>query len=245
MRILGWVLALGLITSPAAADIGTPVKIASPTSASPSYRFFEARSHGVNPRAYWNPCRTIRYGIDFRAATRHGLTKSSERERWQSAIAEVSQASGLRFKYVGQIVTHPAGGQPARVKGVDIPITFATAKNYRAALRGASAGEAGVHWRPSGNGRKQINSGYVVMDAQDIVLHTTSWQSAPDSRPASDRPADALRALYMHEFGHALGLEHVQDNGQIMFPTISASRPDSLGEGDLQGLRKLGSQRCF
>lgn len=238
-------IALVLISSPAAADVGDPVKIASPTSAAPAYRFFEARSHGANPRAYWNPCRTITYGIDFRAATRHGLTKSSERERWQSAIAEVSQASGLRFKSMGEIATHSAGRRPARVKGVDIVITFGTATVYRAALHGAKAGEAGVRWRPSVSGRQQITSGYVVMDVQDIVAHTTSWHSAPDSRPAAQRPTDTLRALYMHEFGHAVGLEHVQDNGQIMFPTISANRPDSLGDGDIRGLRKLGSQRCF
>lgn len=243
--MLGLGLALVLITSPAAADIGKPVKIASPASAAPSYSFFEARSHGTDPRAYWNPCRTITYGIDFRAATKGGLTKVWELQRWQSAIDEVSRASGLRFQYVGDIKTRPVAGKPARVAGVDIRITFGTERSYPSALRDGMAGEAGVHWHPTGNGRKQINAGYVVMDVQDIAAHTAGWKSAPDSRPASERPTDTLRALYMHEFGHALGLEHVQDNGQIMFPTISASRPDSLGEGDLQGLRKLGSQRCF
>lgn len=221
------------------------MKIASPVSAAPTYRFFQGREHGTNPGAYWNPCRTITYGIDFRGASRHGLSKTWELQRWQSAIGEVSAASGLRFKYVGEIRTQPAGRQPDRVRGVDIPITFGTAHQYRAALRGTSAGEAGVHWRPASKGRNQIDSGYVVMDVQDILAHTGNWQSSPDSRAASQRSADTLRALYMHEFGHAVGLEHVQDNGQIMFPTISASRPDTLGAGDVAGLRKLGAQRCF
>jgi hypothetical protein len=232
------------MTSPAAADMSEPVKIASPVSSTPSYHFFEARSHGSAPGAYWNPCRTITYGIDFRTATRHGINKAWEQQRWASAISEISAASGLHFRYVGEIATRPAGRQPARVSGVDIVVTFGTQRHYRAALRGANVGEAGVNWRSVG-ARHQITKGYVVIDAEDVVSQTTAWQVPPDTRPAGERPPDLLRALYMHEFGHAVGLEHVQDKGQLMFPTISPSRPDVLGSGDLEGLRKLGSQRCF
>lgn len=237
-------MALALMASPAAADIGEPVKIASPMSSTPSYRFFEARSHGSTPRAYWNPCRTITYGIDFRTATRHGMTKAWEQQRWASAISEISAASGLRFRYVGEITTRPAGRQPARVSGVDIVVTFGTQRQYRAGLHASNVGEAGVNWRSVG-ARQQITKGYVIIDAEDVVAQTTAWQAPSDPTPATDRATDVLRALYLHEFGHAVGLEHVQDKGQVMFPKISPSRPDVLGSGDLEGLRKLGEQRCF
>ena len=235
-------LALALMTSPAAADIGEPVKIASPASSTPSYRYFEAR--GSKPGAYWNPCRTITYGIDFRAGTRRGLNHSWEQQRWASAISEISAASGLRFRYVGEITARPAGRQPARVAGTDIVVTYGTQQQYRAALRGSNVGEAGVNWRSAGS-RKQITKGYVIVDAEDVVAQTTAWKTRPDLRPASQRATDILRALYLHEFGHAIGLEHVHDKGQVMFPTISPSRPDMLGSGDVAGLRKLGQQRCF
>ncbi len=239
-------LALVLMSSPAAADVGEPVTVAAPGSIEASYRFFEPRGNAQTPGAYWNPCRTITYGIDFRTASRRGLNATWEKQRWQSVIEEVSDASGLTFRYVGTIRTRSLGSRPQAVRGVDIPITYGTQRTYGRALRGSIAGVAGVSWdRTHLRGRKQITSGYVVIDADEVVRHISSWRVPFDSRPALQRNPDTLRALYMHEFGHAVGMEHVRNRGQIMYPTLSASRPDVLGSGDLTGLRKLGSQRCF
>lgn len=246
MKFVGVGLSLALLASPAAADVGEPVRVAGPASVQASYRFFEHRGDTRSPGAYWNPCRTITYGIDYRVAAKNGLNKAWERRRWQSVVAEMSAASGLRFQYVGAISTRPNGDRPSRVSGVDIPITYGTAKTYRKVLRGSIAGVAGVQWQRSGlKGRKQITAGYVVIDAAEIVRRISSWNVPFDPRPASKRDPDTQRALYMHEFGHALGMEHVRDKGQIMYPTLSASRPDMLGRGDMVGLRKLGQQRCF
>jgi predicted Zn-dependent protease len=48
--------------------------------------------------------------------------------------------------------------------------------------------------------------------------------------------------LVQHELGHVVGLDHVQDRAQVMFPSISDKSPDGYGAGDRAGLAQLGAQ---
>lgn len=212
----------------------------------PGYRFFESRRG--QPTAYWNPCQTVTYGIDFTYAQRKGMRKTRELLRWRSVVAEVRAAMGVRFRYAGQIDTRAAGVVPRTKAPVDVVITFGNATRgrfgYRKVLRGDVAGFGGVNWRSTG-ARSQVVSGYVVIDADEVVRSTDVWTRAFDPRPAWQREPDILRALYMHEFGHAVGLDHVQDKRQLMYPQLQPDRGDVLGAGDRRGLRKLGNQRCF
>lgn len=243
---MGLGLALVLVGSPAMADLGEPVHVAAPVSVAAGYRYFEPRGNAQTPGAYWNPCDTITYGIDFRQAVKRGLTGSNEKQRWQSVLSEVGRLSGLRFRYIGQIRTKPVRGRPTSSSRADIIITYGTARGYGKKLAGSIAGVAGVFWQSSQfPRRKQVTSGYVVIDAAEIIRSISTWQVPFDARPASQRNPDMIRALYMHEFGHAVGLQHVKDRSQLMYPTLSASRPDTWGSGDRIGLRKLGQQRCF
>ena len=50
---------------------------------------------------------------------------------------------------------------------------------------------------------------------------------------------DAIGATLLHEFGHLLGLAHVEDVSQLM-STDPGSGPVVLGAGDLAGLRAIG-----
>ncbi|XAZ32174.1 matrixin family metalloprotease [Paenarthrobacter ureafaciens] len=45
-----------------------------------------------------------------------------------------------------------------------------------------------------------------------------------------------------HELGHVLGLDHVEDPIQLMYPEIGA--PDGLADGDLTGMSMLASAPC-
>ena len=44
--------------------------------------------------------------------------------------------------------------------------------------------------------------------------------------------------MILHELGHVMGLEHVDDPRQLMYPEIGT--PDGLAAGDLNGLYELG-----
>lgn len=242
VRVLGCLLtaalAVGIWAAPAVAD-------------GPGYRFFKTAGAPTRPGAFWNPCQTVRYGIDFTYAQRKGLRRSWERDRWRSAVAEVGDAMGVTFRYAGSVQSRSGGRYPRPARGADIVITYGRDARkgryaYGRVLKGSVAGVGGVRWwGTSRPGRARIHFGYVVIDAADVMVHTSNWQAPFDSRPADQRPPDAVRALYMHEFGHAVGLNHVRDTAQLMYPQLQASRPDVLGPGDRRGLRKLGRQRCF
>lgn len=248
------VIAAAMLAIPAPAfagggDVGEAASVAAPATATSSFAFFEPRS-ATRPKAYWNPCQVIRFGIDPSHALAAGMRPDREVARWRSAVAEAAKAMGMRMRYVGRVKTRAAKGRPAKVAGVDIVITYGSARRsgaagYGAALAGSTAGVAGVQWATSTGGRHRITSGYVVIDAKEAAAHTSTWKTAFDARPATQRRPDPLRALYLHEFGHALGLEHVEDQQQLMYPKVSATRPDVLGSGDRAGLRALGSQPCF
>jgi hypothetical protein len=216
----------------------------------PTYRYFKSRGNAQTPGAYWDPCQTIRYGIDFTYAKKLGMRQKWERDRWKSAVSEVGQAMNVSFRYVGPVKTRSARTRPRSISGVDLVITFGNAKargryGYRRVLKGDIAGVAGVQWRSVSRSRAKVLSGYVVIDAQEVVRRTDAWRSAYDARPVDQRPVDVVRSLYMHEFGHAVGLDHVKDDRQLMFPRLQPDRRDELGPGDRKGLRKLGRQRCF
>ena len=47
----------------------------------------------------------------------------------------------------------------------------------------------------------------------------------------------------MHELGHLVGLGHVADQSQLMFASMVGQT--GFGDGDLEGLRQVGSGPCF
>jgi len=51
------------------------------------------------------------------------------------------------------------------------------------------------------------------------------------------------RAVVQHEFGHLVGLDHVDDRGQLMNPE-AVEGVSEWGPGDLHGLHALGSGDC-
>ena len=60
-----------------------------------------------------------------------------------------------------------------------------------------------------------------------------------DLRPGFDDRADSLGALLVHELAHVLGLDHVDDPGELMWAS-PGSGPVALGPGDRAGLRAVG-----
>jgi predicted Zn-dependent protease len=54
---------------------------------------------------------------------------------------------------------------------------------------------------------------------------------------------ELVRAIIVHELGHLVGLDHVNDPGELMHADNVGRL--ALGPGDREGLAALGSGRCF
>ena len=167
----------------------------------------------------WSSCDPIRYAVN----------PSRAPDGWEDtlgdAIGEVSEATGLEFVDEG---TTDAGPESARFARGDRPepvLVSWVGPEEEPALEGDIVGVAG----PASLGRVWV-TGSVLLDA-------------PAFAAMEDRGADDLqRAVIMHELGHLVGLDHVDDERQLMYSKTTFQT--TFGTGDLEGLRTLGEGPC-
>jgi hypothetical protein len=78
-----------------------------------------------------------------------------------------------------------------------------------------------------------------------VYVSGTVALDAPQIAPVLDRRAgrSVVEAIVLHELGHLVGLAHVEDSGQLMYPEVQSSLTD-LAPGDLTGLSRLGAGAC-
>ena len=99
-------------------------------------------------------------------------------------------------------------------------------------LEGDTAGVGGPRIASGAFGDQEfLRSGTVVVSTADL----------PDVLE-DERDKGHLQAVVMHELGHVVGLGHVADGSQLMFPAATAIA--EWGPGDLEGLAAVGNGPC-
>lgn len=210
----------------ASSPLGTP-------PASTGSKAFALQTHGGTgqPLVAYDPCRPVHYVI------RPDNTLPGGDSLIREAISAVSAASGLHFIYDGTTTEAPADErkpyQPERYgkRWAPVLITWSTPEETPG-LAGRVAGDGGSTIIQAPGHPLVLVAGQVRLDAPDLA---GIMANRPDG-------AAQVRAIIMHELGHVLGLDHINDPTQLM-------HADNMGlqdfaPGDRAGLALLGSGVC-
>ncbi len=235
-----WAMRLALLVSLALVAGHVLVVEPSPTAAGPAasgpatdanaYSFIGVTPEGTPFR--WNPCAPIRYQVDL------GTMPESVLDDVQEAVRLTSEASGLRFEFAGlvrgtspvsviELMDFVSYGQDGTPAWNPVLITFAHREVFHEFRAGRALGIAFPV--TSRDDYDQLVTGLIVVNA-DAGL-APGFESVASFGPVVE-----------HELGHIVGLGHVAQPFQLMFAAPIVRR---WNDGDLTGLRRLGSGSCL
>ena len=203
---------------------------------SKAYRFLSSGS--AQPSYRWNPCRpaAIGYRVNLANSPAGALTDV------KGAIARLSSATGLRYVYRGTTAILPGRGNDTYPAGTELIIAWtkpgrsrylpAPPKGYRTAA--ATGGPTNSRYAQTSQGKSVVE----ITEAMVVVNSTYKTSGGFGSGPRYGWQGTRGQLL-MHELCHTVGLDHVNNKGQIMSPVMSRM-PAVWGAGDKNGLRLVG-----
>lgn len=185
------------------------------------YAFTLTQPGGRRPVGY-SPCQVIEVEVNPEGAPENYA------DLVDTAIAHTSEATGLRFELVGTTDTRDFDLGGFGLTRKPVLVAWADADEVPD-LEGDVAGLGGSIAVDSGTGRLRYVTGSVVLDED------TFDGLDPDS------PGTA-QAIVDHEFGHLVGLAHVDDPRELMYADNVGQT--GYGPGDREGLALLGGIPC-
>ena len=197
-----------------------------PVLEAPSSSYAFAMTDRNNKPVRFEACRTLNWSVEGTEA---------EKALTRAAITELSAVSGMQFREIAYDGYRPL---------LDV---LPSDMNSSAQLV--------LRW---------YDAGSVPDLAGDVagVTETRSWSTADRTRSWMSFAAVAIERdnsmnlrptagnhvwpVLLHELGHAVGLAHVTDRAQLMFPSTWTGTADSYQNGDRAGLARVGriNDRC-
>ena len=201
---------------------------AAPANAS-SYGFLRMTRDGGPAR--YDPCTPAHYVVNPAGAPAGAVEEVHE------AFRRLGAATGIRFTFDGTTDEGhlPFGTretyQPQRYGTRWAPILVSWAgPDTEPLLAGGVLGYGGSTSYWTSESDEAFVSGEVVFDVDTAVL-----------RPGFGGGLSRGN-LVLHELGHLAGLDHVDDRGQLMYPSVHGRSPDGFAAGDLAGLGAVGAE---
>jgi hypothetical protein len=178
----------------------------------------------------WDPCRPVPVVISA-----EGRPAGAE-DLVLDALAEVGRLTGLDLVLEGPTDEVPADDRPPlqrdRYGDRWAPVLVAwTDASTIPGLAGDVAGLGGSVSAARPSGEQVYVSGVVLLDRPDL------------DAVGAEVGAASVRAVLLHELGHVLGLDHVDDRDQLMYPE-GRTEVTTYGPGDRAGLARLGQGPC-
>lgn len=212
---------------PRTTPIAAPVP---PPSAGGTHAFTRLQDDGVTPVRY-DPCERVHFALNPRNAP------AGAEPIVFAAVARIAEVTGLRFVYDGYTDESPSADRPAYQperygdRWAPVLIAWAT-EDELPALAGNVVGQAGSAAVSLGDRPQVYVTGTVALDA-------------PQLGPILERRngRDVVSAIVLHELGHLVGLAHVDDPGELMYPEVQ-DEVTAFSAGDLTGLARLGTGPC-
>jgi hypothetical protein len=229
--VLGVVVAAGAMATSRArpSAVGQVFAVEEPAPASAGWGPTYVDEQGRPAR--WDPCTPIPYVV------RAGWIPDAGRADLAEALRRLSAASGLRFVDEGDTDEMPSHARPAyqpeRYGERWAPLLIGWVPGASTDL-GLGDGVQGVSVAVAIPGRRgpHLVSGQVVLDATHRVSPGFG---------AGTTDGEVL----LHELAHAVGLGHVLDPTQVMYPQTTSSE-SQFGAGDRAGLAALGADAgCY
>lgn len=175
----------------------------------------------------WNPCTAIHWKVNLAQAPPSALADAT------TAVATLSAATGLTLVFDGTTTTTPTTTWLRSTADPDT-IVIAWAPKATTDLYGTIAdGEGG--WREAGTSPDGVRWTWRIVRGFVLVDPTTTTSYAGGFGPGT-----TIGALLLHELGHAVGLAHVADQTQLMYPTLTSKTVARYSAGDLAGLTRVG-----
>jgi ribosomal protein L24E len=215
------------------ASDGSVIASVAPTVAPGSYSFLRI-GKGDEPVRY-DPCNDVHYVINPLLAPTGSVNEV------RAAFDRLGAATGIRFVYDGTTTeSHVRFGQrdtyqPNRYGDRWAPVLISWSSALVEPLLGGGTlayGGSTSFW--AGDSDEAYVTGEVVFDTEQNVL-------------AAGFGTGLTRGnLILHELGHVIGLDHVDDRSQLMYPSIHSNTTDGFAAGDAAGLAQLGaSEGCL
>lgn len=197
------------------------------TRLSGPHAFMHTDAHGVPVR--YDPCRPVHYVVNPTGGPPGSVGLV------QGAVAVISAATGLAFVDDGTtsepVSDHRQPVQRDRYgdRWAPVLVGFAARGTFEG-LTGQVAGLGGSYEITTAAGARLVTG--------QITLASDTF----DQLVAAGRTGQAT-TIVQHELGHVVGLDHVDDPGQLMYRSNKGQV--NLGPGDVEGLAVAGAGPCF
>jgi hypothetical protein len=194
-----------------------------------NYAFLSTQRGSKEPVTY-GPCRSVEVQINSSGEVPGGSQLVLD------AMSRVSELSGLELAYSGPTSERPDTWSDRMTTGgleAYPPVLVSWSdEDETPGLAGDVVGLGGsISLRGGDYARERYMTGSVTLDGPDL-----------DEIAEGDDGEAKVRAVILHEFGHLVGLGHVQDPRELMSEANSGQL--DFGPGDREGLARLGSGEC-